>query len=134
MFPKLQLTWDPPVFKFCYNTYQKLYKQMKSIIKANVAALSQRLQRILLHIHQYNIRILYKLATQLFIVEWLSRHNKNQDEEIWWMKLNISVVETCTDLQECLKAEEVRCAMHDDDHLSVLFTCDIWMAINKSRG
>ena len=62
------------------------YKPLVAIFKKDVANLSHRLQlqRILLHVHQYSIGILYKPEPQPFIAHWLSRHNHetNRDEEI----------------------------------------------------
>ena len=57
------------------------------------AGLSHRLQRILLRIHQYNIRILYKPGQWLFIADWLSRHN--HQIERWrntWHVYNINAI------------------------------------------
>ena len=39
------------------------YKPLKLIFKKDVASVSHRLQRILLRMHQYNIKILYKTQT-----------------------------------------------------------------------
>ena len=43
----------------------------------------QRLQEILLRIHQYRVRIIYKARPDLFIADWLSKQNqgKEKDEE-----------------------------------------------------
>ena len=49
------------------------HKHQVRKFKKDIASLSHRLQRMLLWIHQYNIEILYK--PQLFIADWLSRHN-----------------------------------------------------------
>ena len=63
------------------------HKLLATIFRKDDASLSHRLQRILLWIHQYNIRILYKLRKQLFITDCLSRHNHdtNRVEEIQGM-------------------------------------------------
>ena len=50
------------------------HKPLVVIVKKDVTSLSHRHQRILLQIHQYNIRILYKPGPQLFITGWISRH------------------------------------------------------------
>ena len=44
--------------------------------------------------HQYNIRILYKVGQQIFITDWLSRHNHktNRDEKIPGMCITINVM------------------------------------------
>ena len=58
------------------------------------ASLSQRLQRILLCVHLYITRILYKPGPQLFIADWLSRHNHktNRDEEIPGISVTINTI------------------------------------------
>ena len=50
-------------------------KQLVAIFKKDVVILSQKIQRMLLYIHQHSRRILYKATPQLFIADWLSRHN-----------------------------------------------------------
>ena len=52
----------------------------------------------------------------------LSRHNNTEgkDEEIAWIQLNINVIETSTDIPECMMAEEIRYAPQVDDHLDTL--------------
>ena len=83
-------------------------KLLVAIFKKDVAILSKRLQMILLQIHQYFKRIPYKPGLQLFIADWLSRHNHNKgkDEEILAANLNINSTETCTDIQECMIEDE----------------------------
>ena len=68
-------------------------KPLVAIFTKDVAALP-RLQRILLQINQYNIRVLYKPGLQLCIVDWLSRHyhDEDKDEEIPGMSLSFSAV------------------------------------------
>ena len=70
-------------FHHCCSTYEVSmntdHKPVVVIFKKNVATLLHRLQRIKLHIHQYNIRILYKMGPQLFIVHWLFRHNHSEN-------------------------------------------------------
>ena len=60
------------------------HKPLVAIFNKDIATLSQRLQRILLRIHQYRMRILYKPEPDLCIADWLSRqnHSENKDEEI----------------------------------------------------
>ena len=60
------------------------HKPSVAILKKGAASLSQRKQRILLNIHQYNIRILYKPGPQLFIVDKLSRHNQETEMKKYW--------------------------------------------------
>ena len=60
------------------------HKPFIAIFKKDIASLSQRLQQIPLHIPKYRIIILYKPALQLYIANWLSKHNhkEGKDEEI----------------------------------------------------
>ena len=44
---------------------------------------------------------------------------KGRDEEILQWSWNINVIDTCTDIPECIMAEEMRHAMQDD-HVSEL--------------
>ena len=78
------------------------HKLLLAIFKKDVASLSQRLQRLLLQIHQYSRRILYKPKPKLFIVVWLSRHNHkiNRDEVIPGMNITINVIHTLTRLHD----------------------------------
>ena len=61
---------------------------------------------------------------KLFMADWLSRHNhsENRDEEILRMSLNINSIETCTDILECMMAEEIRCATLEDHHIGTFST------------
>ena len=70
----------------------------------------------MLYINWYNIRILYKLELQLFIADWLSRHNHdtNRDEEIMGMCITINAIRSCKDIPECMRAKEIRITtLHD---------------------
>ena len=69
------------------------YKPVVAIFKKDVAMSSQKLQRILLCIHQYNMQILYTLGLQLFKADNFVRHNcdEGKEEEILGIKLNISL-------------------------------------------
>ena len=100
-----------------------------------MATLSQRLQWILLHIHQYRIIILYKPGLQLYTVNWLSRHNHSEgkDEEITGMNLNINAIKMCTDIPECTTVEEIRHTTQVDDHLNAL-TAYVINGWSSTRG
>ena len=78
------------------------HKLLVVTLAKDVASLSHRLQRILLQIHQYNIRILYKPETQLFIADWLSRHIHKtiSDKENLGMHIRIKATESCTDIPD----------------------------------
>ena len=56
------------------------HKLLVAIFKKDIATLSQRLQLILLRIHQYHVKIINKPGPDLFMVDWLSRHNHKEDK------------------------------------------------------
>ena len=56
------------------------HKLLVAVYKKEVMCLSHRLKNILSCIHQHSIRILYTPGPQLFIADWLSRHNLRQIE------------------------------------------------------
>ena len=89
----------------------------------DMANVSQGLKIIVLCIHQYNIRILYKPGLHLFISAWLSRqsHDTNRDEEIpGGICIAINVIKLCTDIPEGMRTKEIRIATLDNEHLSLL--------------
>ena len=49
------------------------HKPLVAIFKKDVASLLQWIQCIFFRIHQYRVRILYKLGPEIFIAVWLSR-------------------------------------------------------------
>ena len=64
------------------------HKPLVAIFKKDIATLPQRFQQMLLRIHQYRVRIIYKPGRDLFILDWLSRqnHSKNKGKEILGMQ------------------------------------------------
>ena len=56
------------------------------------------------------------------MADWLSRHNhrEGKDEEITGVILSINVIETCTDIPECIMTEDIRHAAQRDGHLNEL--------------
>ena len=60
------------------------HKPLVAMISKDVVTLSQQLQHIMLHIHQYSVWIFYKPGPELYLVDWLSCHNdmENKDQEI----------------------------------------------------
>ena len=89
--------------------------------------LSQGIQCILLRIYQYRIRILYKPGPDVFIVDWLLRHNHtgNKDTVIPGMTLNIDTVNMMTDNPACMSVNEIQEATQKDAHLWQLKECII---------
>ena len=85
------------------------HKPLVAVFKKYVASLSHRLQRIILCIDQYNVKILYKPGPQVLAADWLSRysHEIGKDEEISRISISINVIETYTDIPECITAEEI---------------------------
>ena len=67
--------------------------------------LSQRIQWILLTIHQYRVRFKYKPEPDLFIADWLSRqnHKENKDTEIPGMQLNMDSIKQLLPYQTAWK-------------------------------
>ena len=87
-----------------------------------MAILSQRLQWILLRKHQYWVGIIYRIIRDLFIADWLSRqnHNENKDTEIPDMQSSINETETATNIPECITMHEQQHATSQDQHLYCL--------------
>ena len=55
--------------------------QVKIFKKKDVVTLSERVQCILLRIHQFWVRVLYKPGPELFITDWLSKHNHTENKD-----------------------------------------------------
>ena len=95
------------------------HKPLVSIFKKDVATLSQQIQHILLKIHQYRVQIVYKPGPDIFIADWLSRHNhaERMDQPIKSMEVWVDIIQTATDMPECLSVIELQQALSQDDHL-----------------
>ena len=93
-----------------------------AIFKKDVATLSQRIQCIILRIHQYRISIAYKLGPQIFISVWLSQHNykEDKDEAINGLDLRVDAVQVVTDVPECMSIWQIQQATNQDEHLQRL--------------
>ena len=98
------------------------HKPLVTIFKKNVAMLSQRIQWILLRIHQYRVRIMSKPGWDLFIADWISRqkHKENKDEVINGMQLNTDTIQTNTNICKCMMIQQLQQAISQDDHLQQL--------------
>ena len=98
------------------------HKPLIAIFKEDVATLSQRSQQILLRIHQYRVRIIYKLRPDLFKADLLSRqnHNENRDEENKGMEISINVIQLMTNVPGCMTFSELKEATSEDQHLQHL--------------
>ena len=70
------------------------HKLLVSIFKKDVATLSQRIQHILLKIHRYRVQVIYKPGPDIFIADWLLRHNhaEGKDQPIKGMELRVDII------------------------------------------
>ena len=98
------------------------HKLLVSIFKKDVATLSQQIQCILLKIHQYRVQIIYKPGPDIFIANWLSRHNhaEGKDQLIKGMEVWVNIIQTITDVPECLSMTELQQMSSQDGHLQKL--------------
>ena len=115
---------------YCFAREVSIITDHKSLIatfKKDAATLSQRLQWILLRIHQYRVGIIYKPGPDLSIAHWLFRqnHNKNWDEEITDMQISINAIQSTTNILECMTMHELQEATSPDQHLQHVMECVI---------
>ena len=98
------------------------HKPLVSMFKKDVATLSQCIQYILLKIHQYSVQIIYKPGPEIFIADWLSRHNhmEGKDEPIKGMDVRMDTIQTAMDMPECVSMAEIQQASSLDNHLQQL--------------
>ena len=114
--------------RFCHYCFARevsiitYYTSLVAIFKKDVATLSQRIQSILLRIHQFWVRILYKPGPDLFIADWLSKHNhtENRDPEIPGRDIKVDAIQTATNIPECMSIPQLQQATTQDDHLQWL--------------
>ena len=57
------------------------HRPLISMFKKDVATLLQHIQHIMLNIHQYRVQIIYKPGHEIFIADWLLRHNHTEGKE-----------------------------------------------------
>ena len=98
------------------------HKPLVSIFKKDVTTLSQMIQHILLKTHQYRVQVIYKPGPDIFIADWLSRHNhmEGKDKPIKGMELCIDIIQTTTDMPECLSMMDLQQASSQDSHIQKL--------------
>ena len=91
------------------------------MFKKDIATLSQHIQHILLKIHQYRVQIIYKPGPEIFIADWLSRHDhiEGKDKPIKGMDTQVDAIQSVTDMLECGSTAEIQ-ASSQDDHLQQL--------------
>ena len=96
------------------------HKPLISMFKKDVAAtLLQHIQCILLKIHQYRVQIIYKPGPEIFIADWLSRHNhvEGKDKPIKDIDVWVDTIQSTTDMPECISMAEIQQASAQDNHL-----------------
>ena len=100
----------------------KGHNSLVAIFKKGIATLSQQIQCILLRRHQYRVRILYKLGSEIFIVYWLSRQNHmgNKDTAICGLDIRVDAIQASTNVPECMSAQQILQATAQDKHLNQL--------------
>ena len=98
------------------------HKLLVYMCKKDVATLSQCIQHILLKIHQYRVQIIYKPGPEIFIADWLWRHNctEGKDKPIKGMEVQVDLIQTTMDIPECVKMAEILQESSLDNHLQQL--------------
>ena len=68
------------------------------------------------------VQIIYKPGPDIFIADWLLRHNhtEGKDKLIKGMELLVDIIQTATDMPECLSMTELPQALSQDNHLQKL--------------
>ena len=98
------------------------YKPLLAMFKKDVAILLQHIQHILLKINQYRVQIIYKPDPEIFIADWLLRHNhiEGKDKHIKGMDIWVDAIQSVTDMPECVSMTEIQQASSQDNHLQQL--------------
>ena len=98
------------------------HKLPVSMFKKDVATLSQCIQCILLKIHQYRVQIIYKPGPEIFIADWLSRHNQmeEKDKPIKGIDIQVDAIQAITEMLECISVVEIQQASSTDNYLQQL--------------
>ena len=88
------------------------------MVSKDDVTLSQQIQCIMLHIHQY-ICFLYKPGPRLIIADWLSQHNdaKNKDQDISGMNISIHTLNTKVDIPIWTSIDDINAATDEDVEL-----------------
>ena len=75
-----------------------------------MATLSQCIECILLKIHQHRVQIIYKPGPEIFIADWLLRHNhtEGKNKPIKGMDIQMDTIQTATDMPECVSMAEIQ--------------------------
>ena len=94
-------------------------KPLVSMFKKDVVTLSQCIEHILLKIHQYRVQIIYKPGPEIFIADWLLRHNhmEGKDKSIKGMDIQVDAIQAVTEMPECISVAETQQASSTNNHL-----------------
>ena len=73
-------------------------------------------------IHQYRVQIIYKPGPEIFIADWLLRHNhtKGKHKPIEGMDVRVDAIQTAINMPECISIAEIQQALSQDNHLQQL--------------
>ena len=98
------------------------HKLLVSMFKKDVATLLQHMQCMLLKVHQYRVQIIYKPGPEVFVADWVSRHNhvEGKDRPIEDMEMRMDTIQNVTETPECVSMAEIQQASTQDDHLQHL--------------
>ena len=91
----------------------KDHKPLVAVVGKDITTLSQWLQHIILHIHQYSVCILYKPGLDVYIGDWLSKHShtEGKNQKVAGMNINVHTLSTELDITVCTSIEDIRNAM-----------------------
>ena len=70
-----------------------------------------------------NLAVQHKNPVQMSSMTFLCRlaiQTQETDEEIPGMCITINTVQLCMDIPDCVRAEEIRTATLDDEHLGIM--------------
>ena len=95
------------------------HKLLISMFKKDVAALLQCIQHILLKIHQYRAQIIYIPGHEIFIAEWVSRHNhiEGKDKPVKDMDVCVDTIQSVMNMPACVSMAEIQQASAQDNHI-----------------
>ena len=93
-----------------------------AMVNKGMGILSQQLQCIMLHIHQYSMYMLYKPGPELDITDWLFHHNHrgNRDQEISGVNITIHTINMVVDIPILTSTEDMKAAMIKGKELQML--------------
>ena len=73
-------------------------------------------------IHQYRVQIIYIPGPEIFIADWLSRHNhmEGKDKPIKVMDVQVDTIQAITEMPECIPVVEIQQVSSTDNQLQQL--------------